>query len=325
VAVGAAVLGAGALFGDGGSIPFNPNVKIFEPNQRAMIAWNGEEEILVLSTDLRASAPTKVLEVFPFPAEPVVTEGNIELFANATELINEKLMYGDGFGEAAGSGGWAYFGDAGADPPPAARLAFHETIGSHDVAVIQALRMQGFVEWVRNFLDSQHVDNPVIPPPLTHVIEEYIQDGFTWFAFDVVSLTDEAVSKQAIQFRFWTNCLYYPLRITRTEQGATLVTLLILTNELLSFAHGTGFGIPRRRLKLAHKPVDVSGLELAALNEEMYDLLGNPAWAKLRIWEIRGILAFFENDLIVCHPAWKLHRGRGTARMPPGTAREWED
>ena len=48
---------------DRGSIPFKPHVQIFEPTQRAMIAWDGREEILVLSTDLRASEPTKVLEV----------------------------------------------------------------------------------------------------------------------------------------------------------------------------------------------------------------------------------------------------------------------
>ena len=79
------------LYADRGSIPFNPNVKIFEPNQRAMIAWNGEEEILLLTTDLRASAPTKVLEVIPLPSKPEVKRGDIEVFKRATALINKKI------------------------------------------------------------------------------------------------------------------------------------------------------------------------------------------------------------------------------------------
>lgn len=58
------------LFADRGLIPFIPGVQIFEPNQRAMIAWNGSEEILLLSTDLRASQATQVLEVLPLPSEP---------------------------------------------------------------------------------------------------------------------------------------------------------------------------------------------------------------------------------------------------------------
>jgi hypothetical protein len=45
--------------GDCGGIPFKTHVQVFEPDQRAVIAYNGREEILLLSTDLRASEPTK--------------------------------------------------------------------------------------------------------------------------------------------------------------------------------------------------------------------------------------------------------------------------
>ncbi|MCD6162881.1 MAG: hypothetical protein J7K40_10770 [candidate division Zixibacteria bacterium] len=54
--------GTQTTYADRGSIPFDSRIEIFEPNQRAMIAWNGSEEILLLSTDLRASATTKILE-----------------------------------------------------------------------------------------------------------------------------------------------------------------------------------------------------------------------------------------------------------------------
>ena len=301
---------------DGGSIPFKATVKVFEPTQRAFIAWNGEEEILALSTDLRASEPTKVLEVFPFPAEPAVTEGDVELFRKATYLINRKLraraMVPAGGMGGGGEGG----GAAGVNEPPPARVTFHETIGAHDVAVIQALRLNGFVEWVETYLRSQQVHTPVIPAPLSQVVEEYIRDGLTWFVFDVVSLTDRPVTKQTIQFRFRTNCLYYPLRITRSEEGETVVKLLVLTTELVDFTRGMGYGLPRERLKLAHKPVTITADELSSLNREMDALLGRPYTAKLRIWEIKGVLSEFEQDLVIVNPSWRLHRGRDTARSP---------
>jgi hypothetical protein len=75
---------------DRGAIPFQPEVTIFEPTQRALIAWNGEEEILLLSTDLRASRTTKVLEVMPFLAEPRVAKGDVAVFQQAVQLINSK-------------------------------------------------------------------------------------------------------------------------------------------------------------------------------------------------------------------------------------------
>jgi hypothetical protein len=79
------------LYADKGSIPFRPHAQIFEPNQRALIAWNEWEEILLLTTDLHASISTKVLEVIPLPSEPEVKEGDIEIFYEATEIINRHL------------------------------------------------------------------------------------------------------------------------------------------------------------------------------------------------------------------------------------------
>ena len=83
-------------FADRGSIPWgNWNAQdmpeIFEPAQNAIIAWNGKEQILLLSTDLKASKPTKVLEVLPLPSEPVVTRGDAATFSKINALINEEL------------------------------------------------------------------------------------------------------------------------------------------------------------------------------------------------------------------------------------------
>ena len=78
-------------FADWGGIAFNPRAAICEPNQRAVIGFNGREEILLLSTDLRASEPTKVLQVLPLPSEPQVAKGDFNFFVKATDLINRKL------------------------------------------------------------------------------------------------------------------------------------------------------------------------------------------------------------------------------------------
>ena len=61
------------LFANRGLVPFMPWVDVFEPQQRALIAWDGYEEILILSTDLYTSETTQVLEIMPLPSEPSVT------------------------------------------------------------------------------------------------------------------------------------------------------------------------------------------------------------------------------------------------------------
>lgn len=284
----AAALSLSTASADRGSIPFKQGVEIFEPNQRAMVAWNGEEEILLLSTDLRASEPTMVLEVLPLPAEPEVKQGDVEVFAKATEIINRKVA-------AEGGSDRAMYAPPGLDRKgPAGEVTFHEKIGSHDISVTHVLDETGFLTWVEDYLDSAGVKNPTIPGPLKEVVREYISEGFTWFVFDVVSLEVEPRTSEAIQYRFQTDHLYYPLKITRTETGFTNVDLLILTPRLLSVFPGYS----HKRISLPHEPVTIAGIELWGLSGDMYELLGKPKEAKLRIWRIAGELASFEEDLL---------------------------
>jgi hypothetical protein len=72
-------------------MPFHQWVDIFEPKQRALIAWDGYEEILILSTDLYASEATQVLEIMPLPSVPAVTAKDIGLFHRLNMLINDLL------------------------------------------------------------------------------------------------------------------------------------------------------------------------------------------------------------------------------------------
>ena len=275
---------------DRASIPFKPYVKVFEPNQRAMIAWNGEEEILLLSTDLKASEPTKVLEVIPLPSEPVVKKGDMGIFKRATSLINSKIRHG-----FLRSGATRTRGARGAViRPPAGEMTFQERIGAHDISVTHVLRADGFIEWVENFLRSDGVDNPIIAEPLKEVIEEYIEDGFDWFVFDVVSLDTEPKTNDAIQYRFKTDFLFYPVKITRTEEGSTTLSLIVLTPYLLiEFP-----GISIHHIGQPHPPVTINLRELFLVNEEMAELMEHWPHTVLRIWEIKGRLSEFREDVI---------------------------
>ena len=55
---------APAVLADRGMLPIS-DVSVYGPGQKAIIAWNGDEEILILSTDVRADSDSKVLEILP--------------------------------------------------------------------------------------------------------------------------------------------------------------------------------------------------------------------------------------------------------------------
>ena len=274
---------------DMGSIVFVRNAEVFEPSQKAFIAWNGKEEILVLSTDLRASKKTKILEVMPLPSKPEVKKSDVAIFEKAVKIINDRK---GGYVELSLGAG----ARTGRDSPPA-RVVFQEKIGAHDVSVLEVLSTRGFVEWTERYLKELDAEAPTIPRPLRNVIGEYLKDKFTWFVFDVVELTKEIKTKEAIQFRFKSDYLYYPLRITKTEKGDTTVSLLILTKNLLSSEFNVGISV--KNIRRPHVPVWLDEDELKDLNQEMYELLGKPKNSRLRIWQLKGKLSSFKRDILI--------------------------
>lgn len=280
----------GAVRADRGAIPFTPRVTVFEPNQRALIAWNGDEEILVLSTDLRVSQPTKVLEVMPFPTEPSVTNADVAVFQRAVGLINSKLN------QMTRAEAEALMRSRGGpqSPPPAGEITFHEKIGAHDVTVVRVLEPGRFVGWVNDYLKRAQAGNPTIPAPLQTSVTEYLREGFTWFVFDVVSLDDRLKTTDALEYRFKTSSLYYPIKISRANQGLTSIQLLVLTPTMLK----TFTGIPMERVDLRHLPVSLSSKEVRSLHVGIDDLLGRRDDVKLRIWWIRGAFQDLTRDLL---------------------------
>ena len=314
-----AVLSAAAhAVADFGSIPYVSQARILEPNQRALVAFNGREELLILSTDLRADRDTKVLEVIPFPSEPVVKEADVSVFVRATHLINKKLASRR---KDSHSFGDSDFGDSfGPEIEPAGRVTFHEKIGAHELVVVHVEHPDKFVEWVESYLKRQGVGAPEIPEPLRVVIAQYISENFTWFVFDVISLSKKPVTKEAIQFRFATTFLYYPMRITRTEIGDTTVQLLIVSSEL--FKDWMCLGLPRKQIRMVHRPVRFTEKEVRWLGDELFEMLGQPGSILVRNWRVVGRLDSFSDDIIVGPPRAFIRHLRSGQQPNRGDAKQ---
>jgi hypothetical protein len=270
---------------DRGMIPVRPDVQIFEPNQRAMIAWNGDEEILLLSTDVYASDSTLLLEVLPLPTEPGVKKGDLETFRRATSLINRSMV-----ALAKKNGGRATKGI----PTPAGEVTFHKKIGAHDISVTHLLDADGFVDWVKKYLKTLDIEDVTISDEMRTLIDEYIADDFEWFVFDAITLGKETVTNEPIQYKFETSKLFYPLRITQTAKGHTSIELLILTPRLLKRFPG----LPLDQVHLKHDPITITNKDVEYIDKDMHALLADVDELKLRIWEIEGDVESFGKDLV---------------------------
>lgn len=281
-----------SAYGDMGAIPLIPNVQVFEPNQRALIAWDGEEEILLLSTDLSASKPTKILEILPVPNEPTVKKGDLKAFQTAVQIINEHLAR-KAIGSIVGKGPEMLSLVAAESPKPAGEVTFHDRIGAHEVSVTHVLDATGFMDWAKDYLKRSGAKNPTIPPIIEESVRQYLKEGYKWFIYDVVDIGPTVTTKDALQFRFKTKRFYYPLRISRAATGTTKIELTVLSRHLFS----NSYGLPRKHIQLMHDPIELNKEETTRISKEMFELL--PGYPMLRIWSIEGDLKDFDADLLL--------------------------
>jgi hypothetical protein len=290
VALGLMVAGAQSGFADRGSIPWGDwdlqNLpEIYEPAQNAIVAWNGKEEILVLTTDLRSSKPTKVLEVLPLPSEPVVTRGDSSVFDKFNALINDELHHSWFVGK--GPGG------SRSESGQAAEVTFHEKIGAHDISVVHVLDSLNFEQWINDYFQRQGSRPQKISPVLLATIEQYLLDGHHWFVFDVVELGAQLKTNDVIQYRFATDKFYYPMRISATDSGETNINLIAVTGQGLS----NYFGLPQEAIRQRHRQLRLDTAKVAAIHPEMGKMFNSES-ISIQTLRIQGNLKTFDLDVL---------------------------
>ena len=203
--------------GDRGMVPVTPGVSVYEPGQKAIIGWNGREEILILSTDVKASQRTLVLEMLPLPSAPTRVElASFAAFEEVQSLIWRhvpKALRGYGKGVVEG-----------------VEVVFHERIGAHDVTVVEAGDLSEFMGWIADFLGENGLQPEVSLKEFEPVLRDYMARGFRHYVLDLVEVSPKENSVEPILYQFETRFLYYPLVITSPLKGETRITLFLLTS-----------------------------------------------------------------------------------------------
>jgi hypothetical protein len=203
---------------DRAGIPIDPQVEFDESAQNAIVAWNGTDESLFLSTDLRSATPGRLLEMLPLPSSPYdIKQGNISSFKKMIGLFNEKAerlqaSNSEANKRATGLGGMDNAQYTGIS------VTFSASIGSHDITVVHVEDQSHFAEWVQNFSTGMGVANLTTTQALNDTVGVYLGRGISYFVFDVVELAGDLKTLDPMICKFKTDFLFYPLNIT----GATL-------------------------------------------------------------------------------------------------------
>ena len=220
--------------GDKGMVPFNPLIQIEENAQNAIIAWNGTEEVLILSTDVTSSESTLVLELLPLPSNPLeVKEGSFEFFTKLQEIANEKLK--DYYWKGRGLSLSKAVANAAEDR---VEITFQSKIGAHNITIVKVNNLTYFVEWANNFAKQNGFESINFSTDFQSCVEDYLNRDIKFFVFDVIEINKTKQSVNPIIYRFNTTYLYYPINITAfSNVGEASTTseihLLLLTEGVM--------------------------------------------------------------------------------------------
>lgn len=281
---------------------------VHEPTQKAVIAWNGREQIMVLATELKSSRNFKAVEITTFPSRPTVTKGDPDLFSKTMDLLLRKQ--GQPVPIAASS---PHLRSSGGEVIETVK------IGYHNIAVARVVNPQQFIAWAEGYVKRQLGPRAkaVITKVGKQVISQYLREGYRYWVFDLIDADTVLQPHVAIQYCFKTDHLYYPLKITRTlGRGNTHVELLVLTDGLLTRFRGAEY----KKISVPHEAVTVSSRELRELNSEVADLFGSQP-VTLRLWDIKAPIESFIGDLQASNRP--IRRVSPFVETPRSTERTW--
>jgi len=287
-----------------------PGLDVLEGSQKAIIAWNGTHEYLLLSVDvelqlaarqqlneqLSEEEPILVVQLMPFPSVPEVLEADREAFYELEDILYQHLArksvvsyyvktYGSRLGPA----------PRGAPvPEPMVKLIFYEEVGAHHVAVLEVRDARELVGWVVGFFTQKGLDVSEQMEQFSqaeHILADYVERGYRYFTVDVMAVRPyEVASTEPLAYVFECGCVYYPLYISTVAEGHTSVRLFVLAGGWLRRKDVREAG-----LTLAIED-ELEAEEVERISEDIYELLGARG-AKLTVLTYDGAIKLLKTDL----------------------------
>lgn len=265
------------------------DVSVYGPGQKAIVAWNGQQEVLILSTDAYADARTTVLEVLPLPSQPdLIEKANFSSFEAVEQLLRAR-----------GPAATRYRGES----VDGVEIVFHEKIGAHDITVARVSDSEEFEVWANLFLQERMGDERIESSKLAYYVDTYVEDGVAYFVLDLIEVGPEPRSIEPIVYRFRSSSLYFPLRISAMASGEADIAIFAISDgqvreedipQPLTLASFTG--TIERPVRFRVKKED-----LEAIDRRISELFEGDVW--LTAMKFSGPLKNLGADLSISEPA----------------------
>ncbi|MDA8172794.1 MAG: DUF2330 domain-containing protein [Nitrospiraceae bacterium] len=204
--------------------------EVSETAQKAIILHNGEEEVLILGTDLHADRKGGIIRFIPFPSEPEVALAPTRAFEAAAKLIKDHGLK------------FVFFSKGGPPSAHAVEVRLHEKLGAHDMTVIRVNDPLQFRKWANDYFLKRGLPVRKKYAKAETVVENYVRRGMVYFVVDYVELTRDTRFIEPVVYRFASKKLYYPLKTSNTFGGRGFIDLILITPGTLCDPMRIGYG-----------------------------------------------------------------------------------
>ena len=191
-----------------------------EDAQKGIILSNGEEQVLILSTVLKAEISSPVLEFIPFPSEPKVFPVEGDPFGAVEKLLAEKKIGMRIYGKGRNGGETVSV--------PSVAVTWEGKIGPHEITVIRIDDPAGFSDWVSGFFSRKNIQVEADLSGIVKIAGDYTERGYRYFVFHLVHAGPDAALVDPLAYRFASGSLYYPLKTSNIVGGNGVIDLVLL-------------------------------------------------------------------------------------------------
>ena len=286
---------------DGGMIIWPPEVHLDQSAQNAIVAWNGKEEIIILSNDIKSDGIATALRIIPLPSNPSeIKEGDFNSFQNLVEIMNKKIEEVRNQWKGLGMGEEKL-------PTGGIEIIFKEKIGAHDITVVKVNDLNSFISWIKNFAKEKKFGIKDISTEFENGVKDYLKKDIKYFVFDVIDVKGEESIKPLI-YKFSSDYLYYPMLISgisEISESRAEIKLFLITKEKFP-KENSELGVPDFYWRGSFSyPVEMTKEELIQINEDIGNLFDSTVY--VRTFGYYDYLKEFKKDLVFYPKIWKRY------------------
>lgn len=174
------ILFFGFVFADGSILmPPDYSEKVYMPEQKAVIIWDGEEEQLILESKVSVENISDMAWLIPVESntKPIVEEADEEIFYALSDLFKST---DDALFKRAASLGSIFSATGSLEVEVIEELK----VDIYDVTILKATDSSALIEWLND-------NNYSFPQAFPNLLDEYVAKGNTYFIANKINLENK--------------------------------------------------------------------------------------------------------------------------------------